>query len=91
MVKEAKKAFEDVKEAITQAPLLVSPDYSKSFKIFSFASIDTSARVLLQKNDKNEEQPIAFMSKALSSTKMKYHSMEKHAYTLVMSFVISPL
>lgn len=45
---------------------------------------DTIAGVLLQKNEKNEEQPIAFMSKALSSAKAKYHSMEKQAYALVM-------
>ena len=83
--KEAKKSFEDVKEAITQELVLVSPDYSKPFQFFSFASIDTIVGVLLQNNDKNEEQPIAFMSKALSYTEMKYQSMKKRAYALVMS------
>ena len=81
---ESKKSFEDVKYVITWAPIMVSPDYSKAFQIFYFASTDIITRVLLQKNDKNEEQPIESMSKALISTKMKYHSMETHAYVLLM-------
>jgi hypothetical protein len=35
------KSFEDIKEAITMAPVLISPDYSRDFIIFSFASQDT--------------------------------------------------
>jgi hypothetical protein len=31
----------------TEAPMLISPDYSKDFLIFSFASFDTVAIVLL--------------------------------------------
>jgi hypothetical protein len=48
-----------IKEAIVSSPVLVSPDYAKDFQIFSFASEDTIASVLLQKNDQNMEQPIA--------------------------------
>jgi hypothetical protein len=38
-------------------------NFSKDFIIFSFTSKDTIARVLLQKNDQGDEQPIAFMRK----------------------------
>jgi hypothetical protein len=41
--------------------------------------------VLLQKNDQNMEQPIAFMSKALKDSELKYTNMEKQAYALVQS------
>ena len=34
---ETKKSFEDIKKAISEAPVLVSPDFSKDFLIFSFA------------------------------------------------------
>jgi hypothetical protein len=44
---EARKSFNDIKEAITTAPVLISPDFSKVFYIFSFASNDTIAAVLL--------------------------------------------
>jgi len=44
-----KLAFQDIKEAIVKSLVLVSPDYSKDFQVFSFASEDTMACVLLQK------------------------------------------
>jgi hypothetical protein len=43
--------FDQIKRALTEAPVLISPDYSKEFLIFSFASCDTVAMVLLQRND----------------------------------------
>jgi len=42
-----RKSFEFIKRAIMEAPTLVSPDYNKEFHIFSFASEDTIAAVLL--------------------------------------------
>jgi len=39
--------FDQIKKALTKAPVLISPDYSKEFLIFSFASFDTVAAVLL--------------------------------------------
>jgi hypothetical protein len=64
---------------------LISPDYSKDFLIFSFASFDTVAAVLLQKNEEGREQPIAFFSKALRDAEVRYEIMEKQAYALVKS------
>jgi hypothetical protein len=46
----ARHSFNAIKEAITTAPVLINPDFSKVFYIFSFASSDTIATVLLQKN-----------------------------------------
>jgi hypothetical protein len=54
-----------VKYALTQAPVLISPDYTKDFYLFSFSSEHTIATVLLQKNNEGYEQPIAFFNKAL--------------------------
>jgi hypothetical protein len=53
--------------------------------IFSFASQDTRAGVLLQKNKDDYEQPITFMSKTLSDAELKYSIIEKQAYALVKS------
>ena len=52
---DGKKAFQGIKGAIAQAPVLASLDYSKDFMIFSFASEDTIAGVLLQKNKEGHE------------------------------------
>jgi hypothetical protein len=48
---EAKASFKRVKKAISEAPVLASPDYTKEFVIFSFASEHTIAAVLLQKKE----------------------------------------
>jgi hypothetical protein len=76
-------SFNQIKKVVTEAPVLISPDYSKDFMIFSFSSFDTVAAVLLQKNDKGFEQPITFFSRALRDAELKYDVMEKHAYALV--------
>ena len=45
--------------------------------LFSFASEHTIVGVLLQKNEQNEEQLIAFYSKNLRDSTLKYNIMEK--------------
>jgi ribonuclease HI len=80
---DPRKSFDQIKEALTEAPVLINPDYSKEFMIFSFASFDTIAVVLLQKNDQGQEQPIAFFSRALRDAELRYEIMEKQAYALV--------
>jgi hypothetical protein len=77
---ESKKAFQEIKTAISEALILISPDYSKDFQIFSFASKDTIVGVLLQKNDQGHDQPIAYMSRALQNAELKYPTFEKQAY-----------
>jgi hypothetical protein len=44
---KAKQSFEQVKHALTQARVLISPDYTKDFYLFSFASEHTISVVLL--------------------------------------------
>ena len=79
---DARRSFKDTKQAITKAPVLVSPYFSKSFLIFSNASDHTIVGVLLHKNSQNVEQPIAFFSKVLRYGELKYEIMEKKAYAL---------
>ena len=82
---EGKEAFRRIKDCIERSPVLTILDYSKEFQIFSFASEDTIARVLLQKNKEGQEQPIAFMSRSLQNSELKYTIMQKQAYALVKS------
>jgi hypothetical protein len=74
---EPKEYFVEIKRALTEAPMLISPDYSKDFLVFSFASFDTVAVVLLQKNEEGREKPISFFSKALRDAEIRYEIMEK--------------
>jgi len=61
---------------LTKALVLISPDFTKDFIIFPFASEHTVAVVLLQKNDEGFEQTIAFFRKALRDDALKYNIME---------------
>jgi hypothetical protein len=80
---EAKQSFEQVNNALTQAPVLISPDYTKDFYLFSFSSEHTIVVVLLQKNNEGYEQPIDFFSKSLRDATLNYNIMEKQSFTLV--------
>jgi hypothetical protein len=40
---EAKQSFSNIKRALSEAPVLVSPNFDKEFMIFSFASEHTIA------------------------------------------------
>jgi hypothetical protein len=44
---EEKHSFDKVKQALTQARVLINPDYTKYFLLFSFSSKHTIATVLL--------------------------------------------
>jgi hypothetical protein len=48
---ESRESFNQIKKALIEAPILINPDYSKDFLIFSFASFYIVAFILLQKND----------------------------------------
>ena len=82
---DSRESFSQMKKALIEAPVLISPDYSKYFLIFSFASFDTMEMILLQKNVEGLEQPISFFNKALRDAKVKYDIMEKRTYALVKS------
>lgn len=79
------KSFETIKRAIMEAPTLINPDYNKEFHIFSFASCDTLAAVLLQKYDEGTENPVAFFSKTLRDAELRYDIIENEAYALIKS------
>ena len=55
-----------------EAPTLIIPDYSKEFHIFSFASEDTLAAILLQADEEGLEHPVEFFSKTLRNVELRY-------------------
>ena len=69
---KSKNSFATIKLALTKAPVLISPNFEKEFLTSSYASEETIAVVLLQKNDDGFEQPIAFFNRALTDAELKY-------------------
>jgi hypothetical protein len=69
--------------ALTKAPVLSSPEFTKYFILFSFTSEHTIVSVLLQKDEKSFEKPIAYFNRMLCDAPLRYDIMEKQAYALV--------
>ncbi|XP_038989888.1 uncharacterized protein LOC120113137 [Phoenix dactylifera] len=60
----ARQAFEDLKRAMTQTPVLALPDFNTPFQVFTDASNEGIGAVLAQ-----NKRPIAFISKELGPQK----------------------
>ena len=67
-----KRAFQDVKIAIANAPVLCHPNYKQDFIIYCYASEHTLLAILVQENDEGIQAPIAFMSVPLKNHESKY-------------------
>jgi hypothetical protein len=79
----ARNSFQDIKQEIIESSILISPDYNKIFYVFSFASYDTVAAVLLQKDEEDFDHPVAFFSKTLKDVELRYDPIKKQAYALI--------
>lgn len=73
------KAFEKLKQAVSQPPLLVLFDFSKTFVIECDASGCSICVVLMQ-----EGRPTAFLSQALKGKVLHLSTYEKELIALVM-------
>ena len=75
-------AFNKIKTSIAHAPSLKSPNFEKDFILYTFASDDSLAAMLTQKEDGGDEYPISFMSTGLQGGKLNYPAMDKQAYAV---------
>ena len=62
---ECQEGFDNLKKALTSAPILAYPDYSKPFILETDASLKGLGAVLSQKGDDNTVRVIAYASRSL--------------------------
>jgi len=63
--------------------VLVIPKYDKGFIVFFFCFKIYNRCCVVTKNEENQEQPIAFFTRALRDAELRYNNMEKQEYALV--------
>ena len=79
---EALKAFDRLKAACLQAPILAFPDFDKPFLLETDASGRGLGVVLSQKQADGQYHPIAYASHVMNETEQRYHSNKQEFLTL---------
>ena len=82
MSPEALEAFDRLKAACLQAPILAFPDFDKPFLLETDASGRGLGAVLSQKQEDGQYHPIAYASRVMNETKQRYHSNKQEFLTL---------
>ena len=80
---EQQLAFETLIIRLITDPILVRPDFSKDFTIYTDASDFGLGAVLSQNDDKGHERVIAYASRTLNSAERNYSPTSKEAYAVV--------
>jgi hypothetical protein len=66
----AQQSFDTLKHALTHAPLLHPPEYTKDYILYLAASTSTIAMVLVQEDPNGEKHVIYYLRKSLSGPKL---------------------
>ena len=80
---ECDKAFEEMKDKLTTAPVLAYPDYSKEFILSTDASSVGLGAVLSQYDSEGKEHPVAFASRTLNNAEINYSTTKRECLALI--------
>ena len=83
--KECEQAFETLKHALVNAPIMVAPDWDLPFELMCDASDYALGAVLGQRKNK-QFQPIYYASRTLNDTQQNYTTTEKELLAVVFAF-----
>ncbi|GKC70316.1 reverse transcriptase domain-containing protein [Tanacetum coccineum] len=83
--KECIKAFQTLKKKLTEAPILVTPDWDLPFELMCDAS-DFAIGAVLGKRKTKHFQPIHYASKTMTDTQAHYTTTEKELLAVVYAF-----
>jgi hypothetical protein len=79
-IAEAERSFNLLKWKITEQPILVLPDFQKTFQVKCDASGYAVGGVLSQ-----DDRPVAYYSKKLDDAKIKYSTYDKEFYAIIQA------
>ncbi|GKC57707.1 reverse transcriptase, partial [Tanacetum coccineum] len=79
------QAFDKLKRELTQAPIMIKPDWSLPFEIMCDAS-DCAVEAVLGQRKEKHFQPIHYASKMMSKAQENYTTTEKELLVVVFAF-----
>ena len=79
---QCEEAFKTLKETLCQSPILMNPNFEKTFILQTDASDRGVGAVLTQKDDEERERPIAYFSRKLLSREERYSTVEKECLAI---------
>ncbi|GJU42006.1 reverse transcriptase domain-containing protein [Tanacetum coccineum] len=82
---DCKKAFNKLKERLTTAPIIISPDWNLPFELMCDAS-DFAIEAVLGQRIEGKFKPIYYASKTLNNAQAHYTTIEKELLAVVFSF-----
>ncbi|GJW71647.1 reverse transcriptase domain-containing protein [Tanacetum coccineum] len=83
--KECIEAFNTLKKNLTEAPILIAPDWNKPFELMCDASDFALGAVLGQRHEKHF-RPIHYASKTMNEAESRYTTTEKEMLAVVYAF-----
>lgn len=78
---ETQKSFDTLKEKLCNAPLLIHPDFNKEFNLTTDSSGYAIGGVLSQ-GKIGEDQPVAYVSKAITDVQKRCDTYNKEGLAL---------
>ena len=76
-------SFELLKKMLTKAPVMVSPDWSKIFHVYTDASDRALGGTLMQERTIGYLQPIYYASNSMTKTEKNYNTIEREALGII--------
>jgi transposase InsO family protein len=80
------QAFEDLKQRLISAPVLIKPDWEKDFHVFIDASAYCIGANLSQKNADGRDYPIYYSSRQMNAAEKNYSVTNREALAIVFAF-----
>ena len=81
---EQEEAFQGLKKALTAAPVLARPDFSKTFTIHADSSQYALGGVLTQEHD-DGEHPIVYISRVLTPAEKNYSTTDRELLAIMFA------
>ena len=81
---ECEEAFQEFKRFLSQPPILTRPTAGEDLVLY-LSVADKAVSSALIREDEVGQHPVYFISKVLQGPELRYHKLEKFAYSLVIA------